>query len=303
MSRLRALAVLLLTAGCASRSGVTTAPAASPASPEPLACREVEGLGPLLAPGAGVLVGEIHGTVESPAFVANAACLALRTGLPVTVALEIPREEQARVETFLASAGSDTDRAALLDSSFWQDAYQDGRRSQAMLSLLDEIRRLHRGGHPVRVKLIDRLDPRAGSQERDRWMGEALVEAFEETPGGVVLSLTGNVHSRITRGTPWIADYDPAGFVLVTARPDLRVTSLDVAYANGTAWTCTSAEASSCQVRTLRGVGDAQGGRVVVHPEVTNGHSGVYHVGTLTASPPAALTPGPSPASGRGERV
>jgi len=146
-----ALAILLLTAGCASRSAVVAAPASSPASPKPLACREIEGLEPLLAPGAGVLFGEIHGTVESPAFVANAACLALRAGFPVTVALEIPREEQPRVDTFLASAGMVADRAALLDSSFWQDKYQDGRRSQAMLSLLDELRRLRRGGHPIRA--------------------------------------------------------------------------------------------------------------------------------------------------------
>ncbi len=282
-----ALAAFLLTAGCASRSGVVASLAVTPASPESLVCREIEGLAPLLAPGAGVLFGEIHGTVESPAFVTNAACLALRADLPVTVALEVPREEQPRVDAFLASAGLDADRTALLDSSFWQDVYQDGRRSQAMLSLLDEVRRLRRGGHPVHVKLIDRLEERTEPMKRDRWMGEALVQAFEETPGGVVLSLTGNVHSRISRGTPWNADFETAGFVLVTARPDLRVTSLDVDYAGGTAWTCTSAEASSCQVRTLRGKGDTQGGRVVLHPEVTNGHSGVYQVGSLSASPPA----------------
>jgi len=39
----------------------------------------------------------------------------------------------------------------------------------------------------------------------------------------------------------------------------------------------------------LRGKGDGQGDRVVLHPEVTNGHSGVYQVGSLTASPPAAM--------------
>ena len=288
MSRLWALAALLLTAGaCALRSGVVTAPAATPASPEPLACREVEGLEPLLAPGAGVLFGEMHGTVESPAFVANAACLALRAGLPVTVALEMPYEDQARVDVFLTSAGTDADRAALLDSPFWKDEYQDGRRSQAMLSLLDDLRRLRRGGRTVQVKLFDRMQ-RSSSAERDRRMGEALARVFEETPDGVVLALTGNVHSRIRRGTPWNADYEPAGFVLVTSRPDLRVTSLDVAYTDGTAWTCTSADASSCQARALRGNGDAQGGRVVLHPEITNGHTGVYHVGPLTASPPAA---------------
>jgi len=251
-------------------------------------------------PGFGLLLGEIHGTAESPAFMANAACLALRAGRPVTVVLEVPREEQGRVDAFLGSAGTEADRAALLASSFWTDKYQDGRRSQAMLALLDDLRRLHQGGRPVRAKLMDQDERPAQSQERDRWMAEALAHAFEENPGGVVISLTGNVHSRISRGTPWEADYEPAGFLLATMKPDLRLTSLDVSYPDGTAWTCTSAEASSCQERALRGKGDGQGGRVVLHPQVTNGHSGVYSVGTLTASPPAALTPGPSPASGRG---
>jgi hypothetical protein len=281
-TRALAFAALLFAGACATAPSPAGAPPAAP-----LACREVEGLEPLLAPGAGLLLGEIHGTAESPAFLANVACLALRGGHPVTVALEIPREEQARVDTFLGSAGSEADRAALLDSSFWTDKYQDGRRSRAMLSLLEDLRRLHHGGRPVRVALIDRLAKPVKWDERDRWMAEALAQAFEETPGGVVLSLTGNVHSRISPGTPWDADYQPAGYVLATMRPDLRVTALDASYPDGTAWTCTSAEASSCEARPLQGSGDGQGDRVVLLPEVTNGHNGTYQLSALTASPPA----------------
>jgi hypothetical protein len=287
MNRFLALTVLLLASAC---SPAPRPQSAAPAAVEPLACQEVEGLEPLLAPGAGLLFGEVHGTVESPAFVANAACLALRTGRPVTVALEIWREERARVDAFLASAGTEADRAALLDGRFWTDAYQDGRRSQAMLGLLDDLRRLRQGGRPLHVTLIDRQEMPAQSQERDRWMAEGLAQAFEESPGSVVISLTGNVHSRITRGTPWVADYEPAGFVLATMRPDLRLTALDFSAPDGTAWICTSDEVSSCQARPWRGEGDGQGGRVVLHPQVTNGHGGVYSVGSLTASPPA-LTP------------
>lgn len=281
--------VLLLAAGCAPRSGAVAAPEAAPAA-QSLACREVEGLEPLLAPGAGVLLGEMHGTAESPAFASNAACLALREDLPVTVALEIPREEEARVETFLASAGGEADRAALLASPFWSREYQDGRSSAAILDLLDELRRLRGPGRQLRVALIDRLEMPAKPAERDRWMAEALARAFDANPGGVVISLTGNVHSRVGRGTPWNPDYEPAGFVLLQLKPNLKITSLDVVYPNGTAWVCTSAEASSCQVRKLGGKGDGQGERVVLHSEVTNGHNGIYHVKTLTASPPVVQT-------------
>lgn len=263
-----ALAVLLLAGGCAPRSGAVSAPEAAPAAPA-LACREIEGLEPLLVPGSGLLLGEIHGTAESPAFVANAACLALRAGLPVTVALEMPRE------------------AAQLDSPFWKDEYQDGRRSQAMAELLGEVWRLQQEERPIQVAWIDRLERPVKPAERDRWMAEALAQALDSTPKGVVIALTGNLHSRVQRGTPWNADSENAGFVLTQLRPDRRVTALDVSYPDGTAWTCTSAEASSCQERPLRGRGDGQGERVVLHPEVTNGHHGVYHLRSLTASPPA----------------
>jgi hypothetical protein len=198
---------------------VVEAPAAAP---PPLACQEVEGLDPLLSPGTGLLLGEMHGTAESPAFAANAACLALRAGRRVTLALEIPREEEERVEVFLASAGTEADRAALLAGPFWSGDYQDGRSSAAMLALLDGLRRLRREGRPVRVELLDHIDPAADSEARDHWLAEALAEAFEETADGVVISLTGNIHSRIAPGTPWNPDYKPAGFVLLGMKPELR---------------------------------------------------------------------------------
>jgi hypothetical protein len=74
-------AVLSLGTGCAWRPGPATASlVAAPA------CRESPRLDSLLAPGAVLLLGEMHGTAESPAFLANAACLGLRPGRPVTVA-------------------------------------------------------------------------------------------------------------------------------------------------------------------------------------------------------------------------
>ena len=144
----------------------------------------------------------------------------------------------------------------------------------------------------MRVELIDRAGAPTTPAERDRWMGEALAEAAEETPEGVVIALTGNVHSRVGDGTPWGPAYETAGFVLASRKPGLRLTSLDVAYQGGTAWTCTSGDAASCQARALRGRAGVGAGRVTLHPQVTNGHHGFYEVGTLTASPPARRAAG-----------
>lgn len=282
----KASVLLLLAAALLGEGWPATAFQANPKQ-NPLVCRAIEGLDPLLVPGAVLLLGEVHGTVESPAFAANAVCVALRAGHSATLALEIPREEQTRIEAFLMSDGTKADRAAVLRSEFWSSNYQDGRRSQAMLFLLDEVRQLRRGGRPIRIKLIDRAERPATSAHRDRWMAEALVQALDESPVAVVIALAGNIHTRVSRGTPWDANYEPAGFVLASRKPEIRLTSLNVSHQGGTAWICTSADAASCQARPLRGSPDSQAGRVVLLPQITNGHRGIYGVGTLTASPPA----------------
>src|SRR5690348_2907247 len=73
----------------------STAPVAPPSAPpqaDPVACgAEPAGLAALFHPGALIVFGELHGTAESPAFVASAACHAASRGQEVAVGLEIPR--------------------------------------------------------------------------------------------------------------------------------------------------------------------------------------------------------------------
>ncbi len=260
-----------------------------------LACREVPHLTPLLEPGATLLLGELHGTVESPEFAENAVCLALRAGRSVALGLEIPREESPLVETFLASSGRPEDRSALLASPFWSSSYQDGRRSQSRLALLDQVRRWRREGRPIRVVLFDRAAQPSSGQERDRWMAQELHEAITSRPQDLFVALAGNVHMRIGRGVPWDAQYEPAGFLLVQALPRRPTAALDVAYTQGTAWFCTSADAASCQVRAVKQAAAPQGTQgiqVVLYPDPKDGYNGIYRVGLLTASPPAVAPKG-----------
>lgn len=264
---------------------------AKPRVASTLECTEVAGLEKLFAPGAGLLLGEMHGTEQSPAFLANAACLALRSGLPLTVALEIPREETSRVDAYLSSPGGEKDRETLLAGPFWRAGYQDGRRSRAMFALLERLRLLHESGKPVRIELLDRAEQPSSSAERDRWLAESLAAAFDKTPEGVVIGLLGNVHSRIRPGVPWDPEYPTAGSVLMQMRPGLPVTALDVSYRGGEAWTCATAEASSCQVRPIQGRPQDPPQGIEIFPEVANGHNGVYRVGDLLASPPMVSAP------------
>jgi hypothetical protein len=248
-------------------------------------CKAVRGIEPLLKPGV-VLLGEIHGTNESPAFVGEIVCHALRAGLPVTVGLEIPGEEEPRFAAYLDSAGTAADREALLAGAFWQDAYQDGRRSEAMLGLVERLRQLRKQGAKVRLVLLDVTGASSG-QERDRAMAERLKAAAGGAPADLIVTLTGNIHNRTVQGTPWDASYEPMGY-LVARDSALHPLSLDVSYTGGTAWTCTSAERESCQTRSLKGQGEGQALEVRLGDAVdANGFRGSYHVGTLSASPPA----------------
>lgn len=255
----------------------------------PMACGAVPGLDPLLRSRDVVLVGEMHGTVESPAFLDRAVCLALAGGRPVTVGLEIPIEEDARIRAYLASSGSASDRDALLGGAFWQAPFQDGRRSRAMLALLEDLRHTSRAGGPVHLLLLDSTAFQDGS-ERDRAMAGRLRDAIAGAPHDLFLVLTGNIHTRLRQGVRWDPSYEPMGFVLAHLSPKLAIAALDVAYTGGSAWICETPRPASCGAKTLKGRPDAGSPGVTLSPAVgAEGYSGFYSVGALTASPPALL--------------
>jgi predicted alpha/beta superfamily hydrolase len=281
-------AVLLLLLLAAAARAAEKAPSSSSA-PSPLSCPEIAGIDPLLHRGQILLLGEMHGSKESPAFVVNAACRGLRAGLPVTVALEIPTEEESRVAAFLASGGNLEDRDSLLAGAFWQDAFQDGRRSQAMVALLDDLRRWGKEGRKVRVRLLDRL-PKAVAPERDRAMAAELEAAFKTSPDDLFLVLTGNLHTRTARGTPWDPKQENMGYLVAPSHPGLL--ALDVAYAGGTIWMCPDSNPVSCGVQTLHTKGGERAPGVKLYEKPSpEGYHGEYFVGPLTASPPAVPPP------------
>jgi hypothetical protein len=269
----------------APASVIAAATAAGP-PPAPLACRAVDGLAPLLKPGTILLLGEIHGTRESPAFAANAACLAARAGTQVTVGLEIPDPEAPRVAAYLASPGAAADRAALLAGAFWRRSYQDGRSSQAMLDLIESLRRMEHRGYPVRLRLVDRE-----VEARDRFMADRVKAEAEAAPGALLLVLTGNLHTRTKDGTPWDPKRPNMGAFLVGDLPGRRILALDVSYSGGEAWTCTDADAQHCGIHPLKPIRSGDAEKVVLYPEIsTTGFHGYYHVGKLSPAGPATAS-------------
>ncbi len=263
-------------------------PAALMLPDEEEACSEIAGLEPLLRKGTALVVGELHGSRESPAFVGAVVCQAQARELTVTVALELLDSERPGIETYLASDGSPADRQSLIAGGTWSAEYQDGRSSGAILELLDRLRVLRVAGRPVSVELFDRGGWQSG-QERDRLMAEALAGVLETTASDMVIVLTGNIHSRVVRGTKWDATYEPMTYLLA-GRSEWNLVSLDVGHAGGSVWICNGNVPSSCGVRPVSGRGKDSGLSIELgsDPALT-GHHGRYHVGSLSASLPAAI--------------
>ncbi len=255
-------------------------------APAATACREIQGLAPLLGPGRVLFLGEIHGAAEPPAFTRDVACAALAQGLEVTVELEIPITENSRVQNFTASAGAPSDVQALISGEFWRQKYQDGRPSRARLDLIDALRRLRAGGGRIEIVLIDPGLP--NPVDRDRGMAELLGAAMDGSPRGFHVVLLGNLHTSLDIGTPWDPKVENAAYLFARARPAVKVVALDVARTGGMAWTCTDGVAEHCGAGKVKGDPAAGTWNVVMNTDGRHrGHDGAYGLEALTASPPA----------------
>lgn len=274
MRRTIVITAALVIAGCGPPcKGARQAPIAGELT---LECgAPIDAVSDAVKDGALILLGEIHGTAEIPAFVGRVACSVARRRVTVWLALEHPVADQARVDAFLASG----DAASLGQGGVWRQPQQDGRGSAAMLGLLREVRRLRSAGGDVRVVLIDQ----PGS-DRDRSMADTIA-AIPRHPGDVVLVLTGNVHARRRLGADWDPDYRPMGFWL--AERGLAPIALDAATAGGSAWVCMG-QPVTCGASRV--VGTHTGARPFIRmnpPAEVGPYDGVFYVGTVSASPPA----------------
>jgi uncharacterized protein (TIGR03067 family) len=246
-------------------------------------CPPIEGLEPLLKPGKVLLLGELHGTEESPAFTLDVACHAAEAGLEVIVGLELAGEEQMRVDGYLNSKGTGDDRDAMLSGHIWRRDYQDGRNSAAMVELIDGLRRLRVKHDEIRVTLFDATSE-GGGQARDRKMGTNLLAVAHAERQAMIIALAGNMHTRTSLGNPRNPEFEPMGYVLSKGAPG-RVTSLNAAHGKGTAWIC----GPKCGTVQVGGQHGESRWKIEIDEQTRPaGHDGRYHVGGLTASMPAA---------------
>ncbi|HZI14461.1 MAG TPA: hypothetical protein VE153_29105, partial [Myxococcus sp.] len=192
------------------------------------------GLAKQVKEGGVLLLGEMHGTEEVPRFLAQTACQVTVAGMPVTVGLELPLENQERVDRFITSQGTEDDWLKLMDAPFWRSPYPDGRSSEAVANMLEQLRQLRSRGLDVDVFVFDH--PKAQGQARENAMAATVRHQVESADNRFYVVLSGNIHARTRQGLPWDSKYRPMGLLLEDELDD--VVALDMAYDSGSAWIC-----------------------------------------------------------------
>jgi len=240
------------------------------------ASAEIPGLSTLLKrPGLHfVVIGDLHGTEELPAFFGQLVEEAAARR-EVTVVLEYPERLRRDLDRYLASPGDESARKTLLATDFWTK-WRDGRSSKAMFGLIERLRTLE---VPVTA-----CQPNGGDlADYERVMGECWKQVGESSHK-LVLIFVGNTHASFM---PVINDIVPAAASL----PRTETVSLDNFFSPGWSWHCEKVDKCGEYPSHADGTPRERGiyfGEDLVPAEM-GAFDGGYSAGPhFTASPPAA---------------
>ena len=229
-----------------------------------------------------VVVGEMHGTAETPAAFAAIVCEAAARG-PVTVALELPQPMQGQLDAFLAADGDAEAVAALEGSWFLNPRIDDGRTSRAMLEMMQALRRLRAEGRDLAIVAFQPGSARPSEFPQAYYeleMGYLLSLAAMDRPEAKVFVLVGNIHAGKTANTR----FPGLGLPAAAHLPADETVTLYVAQQGGEAWNCRS----ECGVHPMASPHDAEARGVVLGGYGDGAYDGVLALGPSTASPPVA---------------
>ena len=244
-------------------------------------CEAVEGAASIIGDKAirAIVIGEVHGTAETPKLVGDLACLASQRR-NVTVALEFDAGLDADLQRFMADQNPVRAHEALRRSSIWDRRRADGRSSKAMFDLLVRLRNLKGDGGRIS---LGAFQPTSMTRLRQHYyelaMATKIAELADRRPDDLIIVLVGRVHAGTLPfngiGESFLpaAAHLPAGEVL-TFQPEAE---------GGTAWSC---RAQGCKAYQLEGrVKKTR--RIYKLATRANGYDGYYSVGgPYTASEP-----------------
>lgn len=179
-----------------------------------------------------IIIGEMHGTNESPKVFADAVCL---TALhrDVIVGLEQPASNQADIDGFLNSDGGEVARREFLSTSIWTARFKDGRQSEAQFALFEYLRRMKAMGKIRGVVAFQPTNFRnpPSNAEYEQAMADILMSSWR--PGVTVVALVGNVHARTIKVS------FGEGYLPMAARlPEKATVTYDIDGDGGAFWAC-----------------------------------------------------------------
>ncbi|MGV9010419.1 hypothetical protein [Brevundimonas sp.] len=249
-------------------------------------CNAPEGTPALLErPERIIVLGETHGTVETPAAFLAIVCEAARQG-PVTVGLEMPEGDRLFLEFVMAAPDEEAATRILRAGDFGDARRDDGRNSQAMFDMIIGFWRLKAAGHDIVLRPFAAQMSVISGRDQAWWeleMAHGMSRPLVDRPQARLLILVGNLHARKTAFERWPEVGLPAAGHLYG--PDTL--TLNSAQQGGGSWGCRE----TCGPHTDRQVYDADARGVILGPVEDGAYDGVLAVGPTTASPPAALQP------------
>ncbi|MBC1181285.1 hypothetical protein HF680_01250 [Brevundimonas sp. WCHBH090558] len=233
-----------------------------------------------------VVIGEVHGTVETPSAFGELVCAATEQG-PVVAALELPDLLQPQLEAALEAPDEASARAALEGTWFLNPRIDDGRTSRAMLALINRLRVLKASGRDVAIHAFVPSVPHVpgvGQAYSELQMATKLSSAAYAHPNAKILVLVGSIHaSKIISRNPRV------GRPAIAHLPQEDVISLLVSSQGGEAWNCRE----TCGVHPMTAADDRNLRGVVMRSIDDGAYDGLLALGPSTASPQAALAATP----------
>lgn len=235
-----------------------------------------------------VIMGEAHGTAELPDAFAGLVCAYAATGDPLTVGLEFLPAEQVSIDAYLASDGGDAAKRMLLASPAW--SIRDGRASQAILDLVESLRRI-KSDHPdLAVILFDHPSDGPGtSAAREKGMAERLLAAKRARPTAPVIALTSIGHAGKSAWT----SFGPPFPAMSQHLPADRTVAMAFDVMGGEIWACrpTDAAPEACGPRPVMARNAALPRGLSMDNSRTGFDASISIGSVFSASPPARIEP------------
>jgi hypothetical protein len=246
-------------------------------------CPQIAGVDAILSkPDVRVIwAGELHGTAEQPRAFGDLVCgAAERLKQPPVVFLERSADEQPLWDAFLSSDGGPAARAALTTAPAWRTRVQDGRNSEAIMTLAERLRMLKQAHRIIAVRLLIPSLPPAGRQAHEDRMAASIQAALSHMPDGTrALVLSGNVHASKSD----VALPDETYAAAAKRLPPENVLSVLLVSGPGEAWNC---QPDGCRAHADSGLQRDAG----FSWDAPAGYDAMLSAGVhTTASPPAVV--------------